>query len=377
LDNEQKRVISAPLAKSHLILGPPGSGKSNLLLLRADYIQRAGYPNSIILVFTKQLQSFMCAGSNHYSFPNTKIRTSFSWTIELLRSYDIFPEISDDFQTTRKQLCSLLSDTIKKRQIKNIYEFILLDEAQDYLPEELESYISLAKHLFAVGDNNQKIYDGDNGLDFLKKHIPSVFNLRHHYRNGVKICRLADGIAKQTENYISLESTSNYNENIAPSSVDNKKYCSIEELTNNVMKGLSLQLKAYPNEFIGVLTPRHEELRILSQFFQSTELYQQGKIQLRTDSTNTIEETRPIIISTMHSAKGLEFRALHLCFLEYVKKFKKNRNICFTGVTRGKTALYIHYINELPGYFEQALANLEKPPILPSVEELFIRKDIQ
>jgi superfamily I DNA/RNA helicase len=377
LDDDQKKVISAPLASSHLVLGPPGSGKSNLLLLRADFIQRAGHPNSIILVFTKQLQEFICAGSKNYSFPPSKIKRSRLWVMELLKEYDSFPDLKEGFIESRRQLCDALSSLISEKGLSKIYEFIFLDEAQDYWPEEIASFLVLTKHIFAVGDINQKIYDGADGLSFLKTKVNSVFQLRHHYRNGIKICRLADGIAKQTNDYSPLESTANYNEKLAPSSVNVAKCLTAEEVFEKLLKGLSLQLKAYPGEYIGILTPRNEELNMISNYLKTTELYEQGKIQLREDSTANIDETRPIIVSTMHSAKGLEFRVLHLCFLEYVKNFKKkNRNICFTGVTRGKTALYIYHLGGLPGYFEQSLANLEKPPCLPTVEELFVRKEL-
>jgi superfamily I DNA/RNA helicase len=356
-------------------LGPPGSGKSNLLLLRADWIQKAGHPNSEILVFTKQLQDFMRAGVGNYTFSPSKIKTSRIWAIDLLRERDALPTLEEDFHKSRIQLCQAMTKIINEKHLSDLFEYILLDEVQDYWPDEIESFLALSKHIFAVGDINQKIYDGSDGLSYLKKKVDNVFKLRHHYRNGLNICRLADGIAKQTKDYVPLADTSNYNEKIAPSSVDSLKCKNVEELFDALHKGIALQLKAYPDEFIGILTPRKEELRAISNFMKSTIYYQQGKVQLPEETTNVIDSTRPIIVSTMHSAKGLEFRALHICFLENVKKFAKNRNICFTGVTRGKTALYIYHIDSLPGYFEQSLANLKRPPELPTVDDLFVKED--
>ena len=45
LDPDQQEIVSLPLEGSHLVVGPPGSGKTNLLLLRASYLARAGFPN--------------------------------------------------------------------------------------------------------------------------------------------------------------------------------------------------------------------------------------------------------------------------------------------------------------------------------------------
>ena len=38
LDEDQTDVIELPPDGNYLILGPPGSGKTNLLLIRAEYL---------------------------------------------------------------------------------------------------------------------------------------------------------------------------------------------------------------------------------------------------------------------------------------------------------------------------------------------------
>jgi superfamily I DNA/RNA helicase len=38
LNDEQRNVIKLPAEGSFLVNGPPGSGKTNLLLLRANYL---------------------------------------------------------------------------------------------------------------------------------------------------------------------------------------------------------------------------------------------------------------------------------------------------------------------------------------------------
>jgi hypothetical protein len=75
------------------------------------------------------------------------------------------------------------------------------------------------------------------------------------------------------------------------------------------------------------------------------------------------------------AAKGLEFRALHIAGFEFVKNFRKQRNMSFTGVTRAKTSLSVYYSNGLPGYFEQSYVNMNRPPEIPELEELFGKED--
>ncbi len=371
LDEDQKNAIGASLNESQIIVGPPGSGKTNLLLLKADFLQRAGYPNIVILVFTKQLQQFLCSGCSNYSFPNSKIKTSTSWALELLREHDISFTLTSSFEEDRKQISSLLYEVVQKKNLSNIYEYILIDEAQDYLPIEIDLFLRLGRYVYAVGDANQKIYDGEDGLSYLREKIVNVYTLQHHYRNGLNICKLADGIAKQSEDYQPMESTSNYNEAEVPSSVDVYKCTGDEEFFEYLIKGIELQLKAYPNELIGILSPRREELGRIAEMLKKTIFYEKNLIDLKDDSFISYESFKPIVVTTMHSAKGLEFRVLHLCFLEYISRFPKQKKICFTGITRAKTALYIYHEKQLPGYLDQAITNLKRPPSLPKIEDLF------
>jgi|SRR6185312_6455662 len=76
LDDEQKDVIGLPLDSSFLVMGPPGCGKTNLLLLRGNYMVFGGYPNIAIVVFTRSLQEFIASGGAQYAFPASKIMTS-------------------------------------------------------------------------------------------------------------------------------------------------------------------------------------------------------------------------------------------------------------------------------------------------------------
>lgn len=371
LDEDQKMVIAAPINQSSLVLGPPGSGKSNLLLLRADYLQKAGHPNSIILVFTKQLQEFMKAGVSNYSFSESKIVTSLSWFRAILLENDIDVEFSGDFQKDRNSLVEGVHSLIRKNKLSNLYEYILLDEAQDYLPEEIEIFNKLCKHIFAVADSKQKIYAGDDPVEIMNQIVDKTYLLKYHYRNGLQICKLADGISKQSDNYVSLVETSNYNETTAPSTVEVINNKTVEEQCNIILTRLQSQIMVYPNELIGIITPRKQELDEILDFFSKTSLYTDGLLQISDDGTPSLDYSKPIVITTMHSAKGLEFRALHIVAAEFVKKHPKQRNICFTGVTRAKTSLCVYHLGELPAYFEQALVNMQRPPSLPTIEDLF------
>ncbi len=86
LVKEQADLLDIPQEKSLLIKGPPGSGKTNLLLLRANQLYLGDYPNLYVVVFGSLLKSFIQIGGTQYKFPAEKIITHTSLFKMILRS---------------------------------------------------------------------------------------------------------------------------------------------------------------------------------------------------------------------------------------------------------------------------------------------------
>jgi superfamily I DNA/RNA helicase len=63
LDPAQLRLIEQlPLRESCLVLGPPGCGKTNVLLRRAQFVRSQEMPNVLVLAFTRALTEFIKTG---------------------------------------------------------------------------------------------------------------------------------------------------------------------------------------------------------------------------------------------------------------------------------------------------------------------------
>jgi superfamily I DNA/RNA helicase len=307
LDEEQKKVISLPMEDSFLVLGPPGSGKTNLLLLRANYLTKAGYPNILILVFGRTLEEFVITGSSKYQFSTSKIITSRRWMMKFLYQHDIKVELSNDFEESRNHLLEEMLKLVNKKNLSNIYEVILLDEAQDYLPGEIEVFNQLSKRIFAVADSRQKIYTGSDPLDLLKNIVSETCELNYHYRNGINICKLADGLAKESEDFSPLTPTSNYDEKTMPSSIEVIRCADIREQSEKIIQTINSQLKAYPQEYIGIICPRHEELDQISKFILASPLGSIAMIQNPDDKYFSFTGDKPIIICTLHAVNFRTF----------------------------------------------------------------------
>ena len=158
LDKYQRAVITLPMDGNHLVFGPPGSGKTNLLLLRANYLYLAGHQNIVIVAFTRTLRDFIASGGLNYSFPVSKIQTCRMWGQDLLRQYGKSCHPPEDFEEQRQYFIQELGALIEEKGLCGIYDCILLDEAQDYVPAEIRTFEKLGTRLFCVADSRQKIY---------------------------------------------------------------------------------------------------------------------------------------------------------------------------------------------------------------------------
>ena len=233
LDDDQKRVVQLRPDKSLLVVGPPGSGKTNLLLLRARYIARSGSPNIQIIVFTRTLQEFLCLGGAAYKVESDHIKTLTAWAMKFLASYGITPETKANFQAQRKSLILQIKQLIQDKRLESVYDLILLDEAQDYNEEEVEVFATLARNIFAVADTRQQIYKSGNSLKALENHVDEIHALNFHYRNGFNICRLAEEVLIDASFPRYMSSASNYDEDETPSSVAAIRCTSFEEQCDN------------------------------------------------------------------------------------------------------------------------------------------------
>ena len=372
LDEDQKRVIALPGDGDCLLLGPPGSGKTNLLLLRGKYLYKRGQKNILLVVFTRTLQEFIVGGSREYGFPTDRVVTHRRWQQDLLYAYGMRVIPPDTFEAQRAFYTDHISNLVEGRGLADIYDAILIDEAQDYTVEEMRLFKRLGKRIFAVADSRQQIYPGENPVPGLQELIPEVERLRFHYRNGRRICELADVLAKDTTTYEPMIKTCRYSEGGQESSVEHKACADLLEQIEDVLLRLPTQLAAYPDEFIGVLTPRREEMDVIWQRLASSPLGPQCVVQ-GAGETISFAPDKPICICTAHAAKGLEFRATHLLGCEYFKRFPQNRNLVFTAVTRTKTALSLYYAAEPPGYLASALSAIDGPVPEFELSDLFAK----
>jgi superfamily I DNA/RNA helicase len=205
--------------------------------------------------------------------------------------------------------------------------------------------------------------------------VDQTVTLRFHYRSGRKICQLADAVGETfNSGYELILPTSNYREGDLPSTVDVFQG-SIADQGAEIVRRLSVQRRAYPESFFGVICPRLSDLRDIADILEGAGLDSEMCVQTRDDGYQPIDPGRPIWLSTIHSAKGLEFRTLHIAALEHAKSFRgAQKRLVYTAVTRAKTALSLYHSAPLPAYLRGALARTGPVVAPPDISAAFGRR---
>ncbi len=369
---EQAKVLDLDEEKSFLIKGPPGSGKTNLLLLRANQLYLGDYPNLHIVVFGSLLKQFIQLGGAQYDFPNEKIVTHAQLFNDILRSEGLGVDGEDlEINEARVERANRLQELMDSGRVGKQFEALLLDEAQDYTPQEIRLMRCLTDILIATADSRQRIYNVDDCLEVLRNCTDEIYPLTFHFRNGLAICRVADGIFKDSPDYTPLQKHSNYKELDYPSTFTAKGGLTLDEQISAMAAQINDQRFAYPNDLIGILCPRNEELDIVFSSLISAGL---GNSITRANSKN-FDPSRPIWLSTLTAAKGLEFRALHIAGLDYLYRMRGvQKRLIYTGITRAKTALTMYWHKSIPGYLESAIQSAS-PPKAPVTKKKIFGKD--
>jgi superfamily I DNA/RNA helicase len=371
LDASQKAFIALPKEGRYALDGPPGSGKTNLLLLRAQYIAGGGEKNVLVITFTRTLRNFIQSGIGEKGLISPEqIQTYHSWAATHVMEYLGFTNktkgiaFSDE---ARDELLKKVLEANKKIPSSKLYDAIFVDEVQDLTVDELEVLLSLSDKICICGDNKQSIYK-KNGFEICDKLDLTKHSLENHFRIGPRIARVADKLIPPKPGTVSLEGSSGYNVNeMGESSAKLHKLGSRIEQFQQILKSVAIQLDAYNEDTIGILCGKKESVAELKGFFDQTDLSDQVVFH-GIDSSASFLGTKRIHVLTIHSAKGTEFRSVHMYGVEELSSYPLNQTtLAYTAVTRAKTSLNAYRTGATSAKLDSAFSE----PAVVKISDLF------
>lgn len=372
MDEDQKRFVRLDANGKHLLVGPPGSGKTNLIVMRARFIYGSSLKNVLVLTFTRSLRDFICTGvaEKKYLEPE-QIQTFKHWALshigayapELLRTYDR----KGSFEEQRLQIIEMLKVANERLGGKNLYDAILVDEVQDLLIEEVQALMQLSERITVAGDVKQMIYESGQtiavveGLDFTKT------ELRYHYRIGTAIADVADKALQPEKDVDRLRANCNYREDELQSRAELLEFPDRQAQFDMMYKTIDRQIRSYPGEGIGVIVPRTFMVDELKSMFEKTPMGTAIAYHTEDAAEHSFQSGKVVHVIVLKSAKGTEFRAVHLYGLEELKFPQNRRELLFTAVTRAKTSLTGYHTGKILASVASAFA---KAQTLPTLDEL-------
>jgi superfamily I DNA/RNA helicase len=364
LDKYQRELIETlPLRESFLIFGPPGSGKTNVLVRRAQFVRGQDMPNVLVLTFTRPLTEFVRTGcydgQGREIFPKTCVTTLASWLRSLYSHHSTpMPENEGDMIQWKREIAAGAFDFRGEGRLPQ-YDALFIDEAQDLLEEEVKLVTQWSPVRFFVGDDRQKIYGHAEGLNAVRQVVLKTHEraLPFHYRVAPEICRVADRILLPSSGE-SLESSAHYNGPQPAKVTVQRRALNKDDQLERAAERLKEQIRVYADlikqgDRIGVIVSyKVDRERVFNYFEEQPALKGKSKIIRAKDDSDddydpSFDPEAPICILTVQGCKGLEFRAVHWLFSDDLSRYH-NPEHYYTVVTRAKTSLDIYYTNMLP-----------------------------
>lgn len=274
LHPDQVRAIDGlSVDGKYLLVGPPGSGKTSILLHRGQYLRLPPHnlTNIRLITFARTLREFIAVNGDD-RFPPELITTVREFLAQIFQAYhERMPEFDDglSFVEQNRQRALAAASLIRERGKKVRLDALLVDEVQDLSKEEVELFGSLSERIMFVGDLRQRLFDAAGGMDGCLSMNPKEIELRHHFRISQDICNVADSILIPGD--FRLSDYCHY-QGPTPSAPLTLGNLSREAQIDALKQSLDLQVDTYndPGDLIGVITWKKDDCEWIFDELQAT-----------------------------------------------------------------------------------------------------------
>jgi superfamily I DNA/RNA helicase len=342
LTPDQLRAIESGASENQVILGGPGSGKTQILLHRAQLLrERLGVsPDRFhIFVYTNALRSYIQSALTLLDIPAESVSTLDSWCMNFYReriggrapwNYD---QKCPDFGAIRRAVLMKLRASPAKP-----FAFVLVDEAQDLDEDAFQLFAAMANHVTACADHRQQIYDHGSEIGAILQWLGlrrSNVTLLETYRCCPYIVKLASNLiddAVEREAYVRQAKTSQDARETpllyCARNADDEKRQLVDIIRTRLARG----------ERIAVLFPQQRQA-----YGYATGLTEEG-IEVENPKELDFGTDKPKLMP-YHSAKGLTFDAVLMPRLVDMAfggmGAHRILKVLFVGITRATRWVYL------------------------------------
>lgn len=361
----QQEVVARKIGDGHRVLnGVAGSGKTILLVHRANMLAKEAPEKRILVVcYNRTLSAFLKAQLNQY--PSITVKTFHSWGMSSPLSIPFDREKEEEFVMNLKEKLGRLDDEAK-------YDAVFVDEAQDFEPTWLECLVAALKDpddgdLIVVADGNQGIYKPKSfkWKDVKIKAVGRVIPLRTNYRNTKEILEFASRFAEAGdldtgEEIVALAPEAALRNGPPPLVIPvpdrTREIRRAVQLVNGLLKGQwesDLGITPLAPDEIAILYPysgNSEKQYIIDLRKELRSKTKQKVVWLNENRTSRDRVGEPgIKIVTIHSAKGLQFRAVILIFADLLPvrwemDEGSDRRLMYVALTRAEDYLAVTHV---------------------------------
>lgn len=356
LTPEQLRGVQLPWDEHKLILGLPGSGKTQVLIHRADYLRerlKTQLGKFRVFIFTNVLRDYIRSGLELLNLPLDSVCTFDHFCVEFYQRHISrnppwkSEERTYDFLKIREAVLACLSS---RADLSLSLDFALVDEGQDLTPESFTILKYLARHVTVFADHLQQIYEkgSDEGtilyqLGITRQHL----TLLGAYRNSPDVAQLAAYFIPDEER------RRQYLSQIRAGQVERERpLLFIPKTMDEEMDRLAeiTRQRQFKNQRIGIIVPMRKQVYGLADGLAergvAVEKAISGPYKTRVGGTTNVrfDNMTPKIVS-YHSAKGLTFDCVLLPRLTEgsFQRFdlQIRQRLLFVGIARAMCWVYL------------------------------------
>jgi superfamily I DNA/RNA helicase len=353
LDHEQVEAVNQLLDKGgNLLYGPAGSGKTAITIFRAKTLadQKKSF---ILLVYTNALVKFLSAAAETLKLPAGCVHSFYKWVWAAYREAlgRNPPDVEDKWNLV---VDNLIAYWTRNRSAAPHYDAILVDEAQDFNPNVAKLLHMLTPNLIIAGDPAQSLYVETQDMNALAerwKPLSRCNVVARNYRNPTPTAQLAALFVDQPDTFLANVVGKNHATKPAWYEVDS--WQETGEHIQKIVTGLRGEKR------MGILVRHQKDAYRIQSALKKLGTNTQVALT-RSQDVLDFNSTVPVI-TTVHSAKGLEFDWVVLPDLnagewDTLADEPSERHLFFVALTRTKERLYLI---SLKGYACKYLKEIE------------------